>query len=330
MQTSRKLTHALVALFALVMMSVAALAADPGTPYPATSEVSDQKAGSILIYNVYSSNAANAAANDTRINITNTSSTSGVIVHLFFVAENCTIADFKLPMSENFTYTFRTSEFDPGINGYIVAVASDSDGLPHSHNFLIGDEYVKLATPVGASANLGAEAFAALFADNTSIGDANSTTAALRFGTDYNRLPAVLAVSNIPSRANQNSTTIILNNISGSLAETMNSVPRLFTLVYDDQEVAYSASLNPGGCQKRLELTDTEPRTAPRFTSIIPAGRSGWMRIYSQTGATPLLGSVINFNPTVGSADAFSGGHNLHKLTFTTGVITVTVPVFPF
>jgi hypothetical protein len=319
-----------VALFALVMMSVAALAADPGTAYPSDSAPSDQKAGSILIYNVYSSNAANAAVNDTRINITNTSSTSAVIVHLFFVAENCSIADFKLPMSENFTYTFRTSEFDPGINGYIVAVASDSDGLPHSHNFLIGDEYVKLATPAGASANLGAEAFAARFADNTSVGDAEATTAGLRFGTDYDSLPAVLAVSNIPSRANQNQTTLILNRISGSLAETMASVPRLFTLVYDDQEVAYSASLNPGTCQKRLELTDAEPRTAPRFTSIIPAGRSGWMRIYSQDGSVPLLGSVINFNPTAGSPDAFSGGHNLHKLRFTTGTITVTIPVFPF
>jgi hypothetical protein len=330
MQTSRKLTHAIVALFALVMMSVAALAADPGTPYSPFSDVSDQKAGSILVYNVYSSNAANAAANDTRINITNTSSTSGVIVHLFFVAEGCAVADFKLPMSENFTYTFRTSEFDPGINGYIVAVASDSDGLPHSHNWLIGDEYVKLATPAGASANLGAEAIAAHFADNTSIGNKDATTATLRFGIDYNRLPAVVAVSNIPSRANQNQTTLILNRISGSLAETMDSVPRLFTLVYDDQEVAYSASIPGGSCQRSIILSDDVPRTAPRFTSIIPAGRSGWMRIYSQDGSIPLLGAVINYNPTVGSADAFSGGHNLHKLRFTSTVINVTIPVFPF
>jgi hypothetical protein len=333
MQTSRKLTHALAALFALVMMSVAALAADPGSAYPATSEISDQKAGSILVYNYYSSPAAPTPNHNTRINITNTSSTSPVIVHLFFVAENCSIADFKLPMSQNLTYTFNVSEFDPNINGYLVAVATDGDtGLPRSHNFLIGDLYVKL--PTGASANLAAEAIAATY-QGVLDQSAELTGAVLRFGTDgtarYNRLPAVLAVDNIPSRADQNSTTLILNRIEGSLAELMSSVPRLFTLVYDDQEVSYSASLNAGNCQKRVELSDTEPRTAPRFTSIIPAGRSGWMRIYSTAGNVALLGSVINFNPNTASrGDVFNGGHNLHKLAFTTGTISVTVPVFPF
>jgi hypothetical protein len=335
MQTSRKLTHALLALFALAMMSVAALAADPGSPYPATSEVSDQKAGSILVYNYYSSPSTPTPNHNTRINITNTSSTSGVVVHLFFVAENCAVADFKLPMSQNYTYTFNVSEFDPNINGYLVAVASDSDtGLPRSHNFLIGDEYIKL--PGGASANLAAEAFAAYY---TGVLDQSPDNfgAILRFGSPddatarYNRIPAVLAVSNIPSRADQNETTLIINRLSGSLAETMDSVPRLFALVYDDQEVAYSTSFLPGSCQKRVTLSDTEPRTAPRFTSIIPAGRSGWLRLYSSAGNIPILGSVINFNPNTNSrGDVFNGGHNLHKLAFTTGTISVTVPVFPF
>jgi hypothetical protein len=333
MQTSRKLTHALVALFALVMMSVAALAADPGSAYPATSEISDQKAGSILVYNYYSSPSTPTPNHNTRINITNTSSTSAVIVHLFFVAENCSIADFKLPMSANYTYTFNVSEFDPNINGYLVAVASDGDtGLPRSHNFLIGDEYIKL--PGGASANLGAEAIAATY-EGVLDQSADNFGAILRFGVTadarYNRLPAVLAVDNFPSRADQNETTIILNNISGSLAETMNSVPRLFALVYDDQEVAYSTSFLAGSCQKRVTLSDAEPRTAPRLSSIVPAGRSGWIRIYSSTGNVPLLGSMINFNPNTNSrGDVFNGGHNLHKLALTTGTISVTVPVFPF
>ncbi|MGH9769575.1 MAG: hypothetical protein ACREAB_19285, partial [Blastocatellia bacterium] len=84
MQTSRKLTHALFALFTLVVMSASALAQStaslkPGDLYPPTSEVSDQKAGSVLFYNYFTSGTT--AATNTRMNITNTSTTSSANVH---------------------------------------------------------------------------------------------------------------------------------------------------------------------------------------------------------------------------------------------------------
>src|SRR5262245_39665849 len=122
MQTSRKLTHTILALLAVAVLSSAALAADPGVPIPATSEASDQKAGSILVYNYYTSAAAPSPNHNTRINITNTNAQLGVVVHLFFVAEGCSVADFKLPMSPNFTFVINVAEFDPGFNGYVVAV----------------------------------------------------------------------------------------------------------------------------------------------------------------------------------------------------------------
>ncbi|MCI0336331.1 MAG: hypothetical protein L0226_02050 [Acidobacteria bacterium] len=337
MQTSRKLTHALVALFALVLMSATALAADPGADTNVQSDISDQKAGSILVYNLYSSAAAPTPTHNTRINITNTNTTNSVIVHLFFVADNCTVADFKLPLTENQTFSFVVSEFDPGFNGYIIAIATDSFGVPISFNFLIGDEYVKL--PTGHSANLGAEAVAALFPFGEyppGIGSQDPTQAVLAslvFDSDqnYNKFPAVLAADNVPSRGDGNVTILVINRLEGNLADLMASVPRLFALVFDDAETAYSTNFVPGGCQRRIELNDTEPRTVPRFTQIIPQGRDGWIKFYSTTGNVPLLGAQLNFNPNVAQrGDVFNGGHNLHKLRLTGIATVITMPVFPF
>jgi hypothetical protein len=82
MRTSRSLIHGLLAVCALLVISTAAFAADPGLVYPAASEVSDQKAGSILFYNTYTSSASAPAQENTRINITNTSTTGAAFVHL--------------------------------------------------------------------------------------------------------------------------------------------------------------------------------------------------------------------------------------------------------
>src|SRR5215471_3652965 len=124
MTTSRKLTSAFLALFALVMLSASALAADPGIVYPPESAVSDQKAGSVLFYNFYSSGATSGATQNTRVNITNTSSTAPAFVHLFFVdGASCSIADSFICLTQNQTASFLASDVDPGVSGYIVAVA---------------------------------------------------------------------------------------------------------------------------------------------------------------------------------------------------------------
>jgi hypothetical protein len=327
MRTSRKLTSALLAIFALVLMAGASLAADPGLAYPATSEVSDQKAGSILFYNYYTSGATSGNAQNTRINITNTSTSSGAFVHLFFVADSCQVADSFICLTPNQTASFLASDIDPGVSGYIVAVANDGVlGCPVSFNFLIGDEFIKTST--GHTANLGAEAFAALYLGSLTGCDATSTTAALNFdGVSYNRAPRVLAASSIPSRADGNDTLIIINRVGGNLATGASTLGSLFGLVYDDAESVFSFSVS-GGCQLRGSLSNTFPRTTPRLEQIIPAGRSGWAKIYSLSDIG-IIGSQINANANAGAqANAFNGGHNLHKLTLT-GSATLTMPVFP-
>ncbi len=161
MRTSRKLTQALLAMCALVMMASAAFAADPGLPYPAASEISDQKAGSVLFYVLYTSSTTSPNTTNTQISLTNTSSSSAAFVHLFFVAQSCSVADRFICLTAGQTTRFTTFDEDPGIQGYLIAIAADgANGCPRSFNFLIGDAFIKAGTH---QANLGAEAFSALY-----------------------------------------------------------------------------------------------------------------------------------------------------------------------
>jgi hypothetical protein len=343
MRNSCKLTHTLMALLALFVMSAVARAADPGTTYPPGAPVSDQKAGSVLIYNVYTSNIAAPNTSNTRVNITNTSSTTVANVHIFFLdGATCSIADSFICLTPNQTASFLASDVDPGTTGYIFAVATNDAGCPVNFNWLIGDAYVKFAS--GHAANLTAEAFSAVFGPAlvtppSGIGTvpgplpgctADSITAVLAFNdVQYNAAPRVLAASNIPSRGDGNDTKVIIDRIGGSLATGVGGIGSLFGLLYDDAENPLSFTFNAANCQFNQSLgTGTFPRTAPPFANFIPPGRSGWLKIYSLSDVA-IVGSTINFNPNAGTAsNAFNGGHNMHKLTLTTGA-SVTIPVFP-
>ncbi len=324
MRTSRRFSSILLILAALVLFAAAALAADPGLPLGADAQVSDQKAGSILIYNVYTSSATNSATENTKINITNTSSASASFVHLFFIdGASCSPADSILCLTPNQTASFSAADFDPGTMGYIVAVAIDRNGWPTDHDFLIGDEYVKFGT--GHTANLGAEA---IQAKRLPEYDETLSTATLRFdGTQFDRLPNVLAVDSMPSRVDGNDTLFIINRVSGNWAIGADSIGSLFGILYNDAENAFSYQLTSSQCQLRFSFSNNIPRTTPRFTNVVPAGRTGWTKVWSFSGA-PLLGAVINFNPgAANTTGAFNQGHNMHKLTLTTS--TALIPVFP-
>ncbi|MBL8186728.1 MAG: hypothetical protein JNK38_01900 [Acidobacteria bacterium] len=333
MRTLKSYTQTFLATLALVLMSSLALAADPGQAYPWNAEASDQKAGSILFYNIYTSGPTSGNTENTRINITNTNSSvrGDAFVHLYFVSAGCAIADSYICLTPNQTASFLTSDIDPGVKGYIVAVAVDGvNGCPISFNYLIGDEYVKMAT--GHATNLGAVAFAAspgVRDEGGPIGcDSNSVTATLNFdGNNYNRVPAVLALDNIGSRADGNDTMVIINRVGGNLGIGASSLGTLFGLFYDDAENVLSFSVT-GGCQLMSSISNNFPRITPRFETFVPAGRTGWVKIYSQTGTIGILGSAINLNANAASsAGAFNGGHNLHHLTLTTA--SYVVPVFP-
>ncbi len=301
----------------------------PGTPVSAQGGVAhDQKAGSVLIYPVYTSLASASNLQNSRISMTNVDTRGDVAVHLFFVdGSNCSVADSYVCLTANQTTTFLMSDLDPGITGYVVAVAVNSLGCPINFNWLIGDSYVKFGT--GQAANLGAIAVGALPGLDEVPCSAGSSLATLRFdGLSYNPLPRTLAADSLPDRPSGNETLLVIDRIGGNLATTAATLGSVFGLLFNDEETPVSFSFTQNVCQFRALLSNNFPRTTPRYTTVIPTGHTGWMKLWTLDDGA-IVGATLNFNPNVTRASgAFNQGHNLHALTVTTAA-SYTIPVFP-
>lgn len=334
MRTSRIYSH-VFSVWVLLLLAVSARAADPGQGVPANSAVSDQKAGSILVYNVYTSSITSFLMQNSRISVTNTSDSVPAFVHLFFVdGASCSVADSYACLTPNQTISFLASDLDPGITGYLVVVAVNQQGCPVKHNFLIGDVYVKFAS--GHTGNLAAVSIAAQFESFTAC-TASSNTATMVFDSpatpnSYNYLPRTVAISNIADRATGNDMLLILNRVGGNLGTGIGGLGSLFGILYDDGENGFSYTFSASSCQFRSSLSNNFPRTSPRFETIITAGRSGWSKINADNPNFGLFGATFNSNPnTAAAANAFNGAHNLHVMTLnnTGSAVSLTIPVFP-
>lgn len=317
----------------------------PGACIPSSSPPNAQKPGSILLGGVFASAASGGGGgdpqNNTSVSLTNSHPTLGVVVHLFFVdGSTCSVADAFLCLTPNQTTRFLMSDLDPGVVGYMMAMAVDgpagmaggnNTGCPISFNYLIGSARIKMTNSPMREAELASESCASEFGSPLPSCDPNKPYAEIPFdGTPrgFNKLPLVLAIDSISSRADGNDTMLLLARVDGNWGTGLKPLGNIQGLLYDDAEHAYSFGLNVGTCLLRTIISNSFPRTAPRFEQVIPAGRTGWMKLWSADGAA-ILGAVINRNDNVASSpNAFNGGHNLHILRLNERVV-VTVPVFP-
>ncbi|MBI1761134.1 MAG: hypothetical protein HYR56_06820 [Acidobacteria bacterium] len=294
-----------------------------GTASNQPAQVNAANLGSVLLFPVYTSSSAAPQQQNTRFSLTNVAETTAVNVHLFFVdGVTGRSADAWICLTAQQTVSLLASDVDPGVNGYVVAVATDARGCPLHFNFLAGEAAVKFAS--GHAANLAAVAIAALDGAAVCVG----VTATLRFdGVKFSALPRVLAVSNFPSRADGNDTFVLVDRIGGDLTGSAVSIGTLFGVVYDDAESPFSFSSLSQSAQLRINFRCQFPARCPFLTQYIPAGRSGWLKLYNLTQDVALLGALFNFNPFL-QAGSFSQGHNLHALSLTNSVV-LTIPVFP-
>lgn len=317
----------------------------PGGCIPAVRPLSDSKPGSILFAGLFVSGAAGGSGgdpqNNTRVNLTNIHPTLGAVMHLFFVdGATCTIADAFICLTPNQTTSFLMSDLDPGTTGYMMAMVVDgppgtagggNTGCPISFNYIIGNANIKLTNSPMREADLESESVASQFGSPLPGCDPNKGYAEIPFDGSpqgFNQLPLVLAIDNIGSRADGNDTMLLLARIDGNWGLGLKPIGNVFGILYNDAETSYSFSFNVGTCLFKSVISNNFPRTTPRFEQVVPAGRSGWMKLWSADDAA-IIGAVLNRNDNVNSSpNAFNGGHNLHILRLKERAV-VTVPVFP-
>lgn len=309
----------------------------PGEFFPPGSSISGTKAGSVLFYNFYISNPADPFSTNTRIAVTNVNPSEGALLHFFFIdGATCSVANRFLCLTPNQTLGFLMSDVDPGTSGYLIVIAVDgpfgtNTGCPISFNYLIGHSSIKLVSSPRREAELEAEACDAQYGSPLPGCTPSSLTATLNFDgspTGYNRLPRVLAMDSIGSRAEGNDTMLVLNRIGGNL--TVGGLPLgpVFGVLFDDSENPHSFSFTTTECQFRSSLTNSLPRTSPQFEQLIPAGHTGWLKLWA-VDEIAILGASLTRNDNTATANgAFAGAHNLHKLRLLSSV-SLTVPIIP-
>lgn len=294
---------------------------------PDSAPLSDQKAGSILIFNYYGSDAANPKGEDTQIHITNTHPQKAGMMAIFFIsATSGMTSDASVCLAPNQTVSFKTSDVDPGEKGYIVAVSVDvATGQPNYFNYFIGSAFIRMAP--GYMANLNAETISALaLAPGVNPAEGYAT---LKFdGVHYNKVPNILALDNIPAIADGNRTMVIVNHLGGSLPgnQKPDDLTGLTGVVYDMTTQAYPwQESNINSFQFRKVITDDFPKTTPVISAVIPLQAFGWMKFWPTTRSKGVTGAVLYLNkgdvPDYGYV--LNGGHNLHHLSLTTAELTI-------
>lgn len=299
MQTSHKLTRILVAFSALIVFAAAALAQ--------ATDVSDQKAGSILVYPYYTSDAQSKG--DTRITLSNLGART-TATHIFFLDKNCSQADTYVCLTPNASIAMKASEFDPDVKGgWIMAVNVDRNGVPSGYDSLIGNAFISNGTEVG---NYGAEAISLLRAvlTNDQLG-----------ATMFYRAPNQFAVE-IQSPNDATGQKIVTVGLQGSISDlTLTGAGQSGTgIVYNGNEKPFGSfsGFIKNGCRSEAIIDTKTPRVPLGLGVLIPSGQIGTMRWGTANGSVGLLITPTN--------NKWSGIRGLHK---TAEIATETlIPVF--
>ncbi|MFN0109604.1 MAG: hypothetical protein ACKVZH_12175 [Blastocatellia bacterium] len=324
-------TRSISQLFLLIAFAVVSASSVFAQAIPDSAPISDQKPGSVLIFNYYGSDWSNPKGEDTQIHITNTHPQKAGMMAIFFIsATTGATANAQVCLAPNQTVSFKTSDTDPGEKGYILAVSVDvTTGQPNYFNYFMGSASIKMLD--GYRANLNAETISALI-QTPGVANGDLWEATLKFdGVHYNKVPNILALDNIPAIADGDKTMVIVNQLGGSLPgnKRPDDLTGLTGIVYDAATKAYPwQEGNINSFQFRKVIADGFPNTMPSMSTVIPLQSFGWMKFWSTTRDKAMTGAVLYLNKgdDSGYGFPFIGGHNLHHMSLTTAELTIWAP----
>lgn len=271
----------------------------------AAARQSDQKPGSVLFYQRYTSTVGSTAGVNTTLSLTNTSPTSSARVRMFFVAiSDCKPFELAVCLSPQQTVSYLMSEFDPAITGYMIAVACDAQGNPTQFNWLIGNAQIRQSSPL--TGQFSDASLSAIAVSKRTAGSLPATNNAAEMAFDdamYDSLPAQLAADNVPSQS-INATVVSFYRPVSNLAGATSSTPvNLNINTSTGQSVTAAQTV---GCYADIRLSVL--RTNPTITTLLSAGRTGWIRISANDNG-PLIGAQFN-------SGQYSSGSSLRAITF--------------
>ncbi|MBS1788862.1 MAG: hypothetical protein JST85_14125 [Acidobacteria bacterium] len=277
----------------------------------AAAAVGDQKPGSVLFFNRYTSNASNPSRENSTINITNTNATTATKVRLFLVSgSTCQTTEIQLCLAAQETASFLMSDFDPGVKGYAMAVATNDLGQPVQFNWLTGNVVVKQTasnSPGSYSSVLSAVALAKR--KDGAVTNLNGVAEMAFDDVNYDRLPGQIAFDSVPSQVGAANLTLL--SIYRPLTD-FTSIPTAAVQISGWSKngsgvVATSAGNLNSACYSDVQMSTfrLQPTVINQF---VPSGSTAWFAA-SSNDLQPLMGAQFN-------SGEYNTGGNARPLSF--------------
>ncbi len=288
---------------------------------------SDQKAGSLLVFPLVTSNSIASNQRDTIITISNfgVGATGAVKVHYLLIDNaDCSQSDQSFVLTASGSWSIKASEFFPDSTGYLIAYVVDAQGCPIAKNVLVGNAFVHTeAGYFGAGSGAVADGYNAqsFWSYSNSGCDLVNGTADLKFdGSNYDLMPNKFALEFQPTTIAPGQ-SILLASMNGdvnssNITSISQSNPLLVSGCDLDGDILGPASRTGffvGKCQLVKTITSSLPVVGVNNYAITG---SALMTFGLTEGALGLMITPKNLS-------GWSGIRQLHYTGYKTAILKV-------